>query len=156
VNKLDSQDAYIYALAELANVKQRLQNLDGAQKDLETCQRVLDSFDAVETVVHASFYKVNADYYHVRTTFPHPSLLTSTGTKNQTGQRRICLLLQKRPSLSCLHQPRGYPRIRASFPRLQPECRRSRLRLHLQLWRVAPTPYPRLACQHPKIGRAPV
>ena len=65
VNKPDSQDAYIYALAEVANVKQRLQNLDGAQKDLETCQKVLDSFDAVENVVHASFYKVNADYYHV-------------------------------------------------------------------------------------------
>lgn len=73
VNKVDSQDAYIYALAEVANVKQRLQNLDGAQKDLETCQRVLDSFDSVETVVHASFYKVNADYYHVRTTFAHHS-----------------------------------------------------------------------------------
>lgn len=65
VNKDDTQDAYIYALADVANVKQRLNNLDGAQKDLETCQKVLDSFDSVETVVHASFYKVNADYYHV-------------------------------------------------------------------------------------------
>jgi 26S proteasome regulatory subunit N9 len=65
VNKPDTQEAYVYALAEVANVKQRLQNLDGAQKDLEVCQKVLDSFDSVETVVHASFYKVNADYYHV-------------------------------------------------------------------------------------------
>lgn len=65
VNKPESQDAYIYALADVANVKQRLQNLDGAQKDLEVCQKVLDTFDAVETVVHASFYKVNADYFHV-------------------------------------------------------------------------------------------
>lgn len=65
VNKHDTQDAYIYALADVANVKQRLQNLDGAQKDLEICQRVLDSSDAIETVVHASFYKVNAEYYHV-------------------------------------------------------------------------------------------
>jgi 26S proteasome regulatory subunit N9 len=76
VNKPDSQDAYIYALAEVANVKQRLQNLDGAQKDLETCQKVLDSFDAVENVVHASFYKVNADYYHVC------SSLTQTSKQN--------------------------------------------------------------------------
>ncbi|RMJ27714.1 proteasome regulatory [Aspergillus sp. HF37] len=69
VNKHDTQDAYIYALADVANVKQRLQNLDGARKDLEICQRVLDSFDAVETVVHASFYKVNAEYYHAKEEF---------------------------------------------------------------------------------------
>ncbi|GMF75480.1 unnamed protein product [Aspergillus oryzae] len=64
VNKPDTQEAYIYALADVANVKQRLNDLDGAQKDLGTCQKVLDNFDSVETVVHASFYKVNADYYH--------------------------------------------------------------------------------------------
>ncbi|PYI30261.1 proteasome regulatory particle subunit [Aspergillus indologenus CBS 114.80] len=69
VNKPDSQDAYIYALADVANVKQRLQDLDGAQKDLEVCQKVLDTFDSVETVVHASFYKVNADYYHAKQEF---------------------------------------------------------------------------------------
>lgn len=49
VNKPDTQEAYVYALAEVANVKQRLQDLDGAQKDLEVCQKVLDSFDSVET-----------------------------------------------------------------------------------------------------------
>lgn len=69
VNKADSQDAYIYALADVADVKQRLQDLDGAKKDLEMCQRVLDAFDSVETVVHASFYKVNADYFHVSDSF---------------------------------------------------------------------------------------
>ena len=66
VNKEESQDAYVYALADVANVKLRLPDLDGSQKDLASCQKVLDSFDSVETVVHASFYKVNADYYHVR------------------------------------------------------------------------------------------
>ncbi|KAF4276532.1 hypothetical protein KXW75_001244 [Aspergillus fumigatus] len=69
VIKPDTQEAYVYALAEVANVKQRLQDLDGAQKDLEVCQKVLDSFDSVETVVHASFYKVNADYYHAKQEF---------------------------------------------------------------------------------------
>ncbi|OGM50075.1 proteasome regulatory particle subunit (RpnI) [Aspergillus bombycis] len=69
VNKPDTQEAYIYALADVANVKQRLNELDGAQKDLETCQKVLDNFDSVETVVHASFYKVNADYYHKKQEF---------------------------------------------------------------------------------------
>lgn len=71
VNQEESQDAYVYALADVANVKLRLPDLDGAQKDLASCQKVLDSFDSVETVVHASFYKVNADYYHVR----HPFIL---------------------------------------------------------------------------------
>lgn len=66
VDKPESQDAHVYALADVADVKLRLEDLDGAQKDLASCQRVLDSFDSVETVVHASFYKVNADYYHVR------------------------------------------------------------------------------------------
>lgn len=65
-NTTDTQDAYVYALADVANVKLSLKDLDGAQKDLATCQQVLDTFDSVETVVHASFYKVNADYYHVR------------------------------------------------------------------------------------------
>ncbi|KAJ5570613.1 uncharacterized protein N7459_010043 [Penicillium hispanicum] len=69
VDQPESQDAYVYALADVANVKLRLHDLDGAQKDLASCQRVLDSFDAVETVVHASFYKVNADYYHSKQEF---------------------------------------------------------------------------------------
>ncbi|EPS33250.1 hypothetical protein PDE_08212 [Penicillium oxalicum 114-2] len=69
VNKPESQDAYVYALADVASVKLRLPDLDGAQSDLATCQRVLDSFDSVETVVHASFYKVNADYYHAKQEF---------------------------------------------------------------------------------------
>lgn len=64
-NTPDTQDAYVYALADVANVKLSLKDLEGAQKDLATCQQVLDTFDSVETVVHASFYKVNADYYHV-------------------------------------------------------------------------------------------
>ncbi|PKY00852.1 putative proteasome regulatory particle subunit [Aspergillus campestris IBT 28561] len=69
VNKPETQEAYIYALAHVANAKQRLQDLDGAQKDLEVCQKVLDTFDSVETVVHASFYKVNAEYYHAKQEF---------------------------------------------------------------------------------------
>jgi 26S proteasome regulatory subunit N9 len=80
VNKPESQDAYVYALADVANVKLRVPDLEGAQKDLAACQKVLDSFDSVETVVHASFYKVNADYYHVRT----PAI----NIKNRTYRRR--------------------------------------------------------------------
>lgn len=66
VNKPDSQEAYVYATADVAGVKLRLQDFEGARKDLDKSQTILDGFDSVETVVHASFYKVNADYYQVR------------------------------------------------------------------------------------------
>jgi 26S proteasome regulatory subunit N9 len=66
VNKPESQDAYVYATADVAGVKLRLKDFEGARKDLDKSQTILDSFDSVETVVHASFYKVNADYYNVR------------------------------------------------------------------------------------------
>lgn len=76
VDKPDSQDAYVYAIADVADVKLRLRDFDGARKDLEKSQSILDGFDSVETVVHASFYKVNAEYYHVgRYYFPFPPLL---------------------------------------------------------------------------------
>ncbi|KAI5302960.1 26S proteasome regulatory subunit [Ascosphaera pollenicola] len=69
VNKPDSQDAYVYALAEAAAQKLRLKDFDGSQKDLATAQTVLDTFDSVETIVHAAFYKVNSDYYQNKLEF---------------------------------------------------------------------------------------
>jgi 26S proteasome regulatory subunit N9 len=65
VDKVDSQDAHVYATADVAGVKLRLKDFEGARLDLEKSQSILDTFDSVETVVHASFYKVNADYHHV-------------------------------------------------------------------------------------------
>lgn len=53
-------------MADVASVKLRLKDFEGARKDLDACQAILDKFDSVENVVHASFYKVNADYYQVR------------------------------------------------------------------------------------------
>lgn len=69
VDKPDSQDAYVYAVADVAGVKLRLQDYEGSRKDLDKSQKILDTFDSVETVVHAAFYKVNADYYHVHHLF---------------------------------------------------------------------------------------
>ncbi|OKL61081.1 hypothetical protein UA08_03793 [Talaromyces atroroseus] len=69
VDKPDSQDAYVYAVADVAGVKLRLQDYEGSRKDLDKSQKILDTFDSVETVVHASFYKVNADYYHAKQEF---------------------------------------------------------------------------------------
>lgn len=56
----------MYATVAVASVKLRLQDFEGARKDLDEAERILDSFDSVETVVHASFYRVNADYYQVK------------------------------------------------------------------------------------------
>ncbi len=69
VNKPASQDAFVYATVAVASVKLRLKDSEGARKDLDDAERILDSFDSVETVVHASFYRVNADYYQVKLEF---------------------------------------------------------------------------------------
>ncbi len=65
VNKPASQDAYVYATVAVASIKLRLGDYAGARTDLDRSESILDSFDSVETVVHASFYRVNADYYKV-------------------------------------------------------------------------------------------
>lgn len=61
----DSQDALIYASVAVAQVKLSLGKLDDARKDLDKAEKILDSFDSVEVVVHAAFYDANASYYQV-------------------------------------------------------------------------------------------
>jgi 26S proteasome regulatory subunit N9 len=63
VNKPASQDAYVYATVAAASIQLRLRNEDGAKKKLDECEHILDGFDSVETVVHASFYRASAEYY---------------------------------------------------------------------------------------------
>ena len=63
VDKPASQDAYVFALTSVASVRLRLGQTAEARKDLDKCEGILDTFDNVETVVHASFYRVSADYY---------------------------------------------------------------------------------------------
>ena len=65
VNKPSSQDAFVYGTVALASVNLHLQNLDSARTELDRAEAILDGFDSVETVVHATFYRINADYYHV-------------------------------------------------------------------------------------------
>jgi 26S proteasome regulatory subunit N9 len=63
VDKPGSQDAYVFSLTAVASVRLRLGQTAEARKDLDKCESILDTFDSVETVVHASFYRVSADYY---------------------------------------------------------------------------------------------
>ncbi|KAJ9647035.1 26S proteasome regulatory subunit [Coniosporium tulheliwenetii] len=69
VNKPASQDAYVYATVAVAEIQLHLQDYEGARKKLDECEGILDTFDSVETVVHASFYRVNAEYYKAKHEF---------------------------------------------------------------------------------------
>lgn len=66
VNQPGSQDAYVSAQVELASTYlSNKGDLPAARKILDGCERLLDTFDYVETVVHAKFYRENAAYYKV-------------------------------------------------------------------------------------------
>lgn len=67
VNKPASQDAYVYATVASASIQLRLQEYEGARKKLDESEQILEGFDSVETVVHASFYRASAEYYKVGT-----------------------------------------------------------------------------------------
>jgi len=69
VNNPNSQDAYVYATVAVATVKLELKDLEGARKDLDKSEKILDGFDSVETIVHAAFYRVNAEYYQSKFEF---------------------------------------------------------------------------------------
>ena len=59
----------MYAKTAVAAVQLRLTKYDDARKDLDDCERILDTFDSVDTIVHASFYRVNADYHQAKHDF---------------------------------------------------------------------------------------
>jgi 26S proteasome regulatory subunit N9 len=65
VDNEHSQDALVYASVAVARVKLNLSDLDGSRKDLDSAEGILDTFDSVETIVHAAFYDANASYYQV-------------------------------------------------------------------------------------------
>ena len=69
VDKPASQDAYVFALTRVAGVRLRLDQSSEARKDLDKCESILDTFDSVEAIVHASFYRVSADYYQSQNNF---------------------------------------------------------------------------------------
>jgi 26S proteasome regulatory subunit N9 len=69
VDNENSQDALVFASVAVARTKLSLNDMDGARKDLDVAERILDSFDSVETVVHAAFYDANANYYQRKMDF---------------------------------------------------------------------------------------
>jgi 26S proteasome regulatory subunit N9 len=65
VNTSTTQDAYVYAMVETAALKLLLGQQESVRKDLDAVGKILDTFDSVDKVIHASYYRVNADYYSV-------------------------------------------------------------------------------------------
>ena len=88
VDKPTTQDAYVYSLVALADVKLQLKELDEARKDLDKAESILDTFDSVETEVHAAFYRTNARYYQVG---------------HYSSNTYLSNAYKSRPSLSLLH-----------------------------------------------------
>lgn len=96
VNKPDFAEAHVYAITELASVYLKLDKEKKAREKLDEAQKTLDNFDFVENVVHASFYRVNADYYQSKddyTSYYRNSLLylaciSDTDLTHEQQQRR--------------------------------------------------------------------
>ena len=66
VNTEATQDAYVYALVETTSIKLLLGDGEAVRKDLDAANKILDNFDSVDNIIHAAFYRVNADYFSVR------------------------------------------------------------------------------------------
>ncbi|KAK1248119.1 hypothetical protein MKX08_006339 [Trichoderma sp. CBMAI-0020] len=69
VDTEDSQDALVFASVAVARVKLSLNELENAKHDLDASEKILDSFDSVESVVHAAFYDASANYYKLKMDF---------------------------------------------------------------------------------------
>ncbi|KAK8091657.1 Bcrpn9 [Apiospora hydei] len=69
VDSEDSQDAHVYATVAGALTKLNLEDNEGARKDLDKAEKILEHFDSVETKVHAAFYRTNATYYQAEEDF---------------------------------------------------------------------------------------
>lgn len=61
-----TRDAFVFATIEVARIKLSLGDLDGARNSNTSAGATLDEFDSVDTVVHAAFYKVSAEYYKAK------------------------------------------------------------------------------------------
>ena len=69
VSTPESEEAHVYATTELASVYLELDEASKARTQLDEAQKSLDQFDFVEKVVHAAFYRVNADYYQSKSDY---------------------------------------------------------------------------------------
>ena len=62
----ETQDAHVLLSMEAAHFQLLLGDLSGTRAAMDRCAKLLDSFDAVEPVVHASFYRVCGNYHKAK------------------------------------------------------------------------------------------
>ncbi|KAL9092367.1 MAG: hypothetical protein Q9159_000875 [Coniocarpon cinnabarinum] len=63
VNGPSTQESYVLATSVVASTRLQLGDSRGARKDLDLCTSILDSFDLVDSSVHARFYDINSTYF---------------------------------------------------------------------------------------------
>lgn len=60
-----AQDAWVLASVEAAAYDLRLGALDACKTSMDACEAVIESSPGLDSVIHAAFYRVCADYYKV-------------------------------------------------------------------------------------------
>jgi hypothetical protein len=93
VNTSATQDAYVYALVEAASLKLLLGQGEAVRKDLDGAAKILDTFDSVDPVIHAAYYRVNADYYSVYLCQNKLTSRARSTTRNTTTTPSFTLLV---------------------------------------------------------------
>lgn len=66
VDHPSSQDAFVFATIEAARVRLILGSVDGAKESIKKAGDALDEFDSVDPIIHASFYRISADYHKAK------------------------------------------------------------------------------------------
>ncbi|OZJ04412.1 hypothetical protein BZG36_02910 [Bifiguratus adelaidae] len=66
VNAPESQDAYVQAKIETAHWQLLMGKVEETKTAMDECDKLLDGFTTVETVIYASFYRVCAEYYKAK------------------------------------------------------------------------------------------
>ncbi|ORY77679.1 hypothetical protein BCR37DRAFT_118874 [Protomyces lactucae-debilis] len=66
IKRPDHNDAYVYATIEAARLQLALGDIEGAKKATEEAGGVIDSFDSVDPLIHAAYYRVSADYHKAK------------------------------------------------------------------------------------------
>ncbi|GAA5804297.1 hypothetical protein EDC94DRAFT_602097 [Helicostylum pulchrum] len=69
VDTPETKDVYVLAVMESADFKLKLNQADEVKKAIDESEKILDSFDSVEPVIYASFYRISAEYYKAKANY---------------------------------------------------------------------------------------
>ncbi|ORY98016.1 hypothetical protein BCR43DRAFT_490727 [Syncephalastrum racemosum] len=63
VDTPETKDVHVLMRMETAHYQLKLNEIDTVKDAIDSSSKILDQFDSVETVIHASFYRVSTEYY---------------------------------------------------------------------------------------------